>query len=210
MAVHRRDRARAQQAVGLEPLAALERLYGVGQFGVQWLRSTGQILFSTGFHPKTQIDIWSVAGHENSSPVPLAVEPGAQIHPRLSPDGKWLAYVNGGAPGTIVIRSLQTACAAVEIPESGAAPLWSGDGRWLYYRSDRRFLATPFTPGNPPRIGTPHVLFEGDYLQPTLWATNTFFDASSKRFLLSIRDRDEEAPSHIEVITNWLQEIGRR
>jgi hypothetical protein len=47
-------------------------------------------------------------------------------------------------------------------------------------------------------------------VQPTLWTTNTFFDAGSKRFLLSIREHDDEAPSHIEVITNWLQEMSRR
>jgi hypothetical protein len=71
-------------------------------------------------------------------------------------------------------------------------------------------MAAPFMAGAAPRIGTPHILFEGDYVQPTLWTTNTFFEAGSKRFLLSIREHDDEAPSHIEVITNWLQEMSRR
>jgi hypothetical protein len=55
----------------------------------------------------------------------------------------------------------------------------------------------------------PRLLFEGDFVSPSPWAANTFFDSSSGRFLLSIRD-DAEAPPRIEVITNWLQEISRR
>jgi hypothetical protein len=183
---------------------------GVGQFGMQWTEATGQIILSTGYHPKTQIDIWFVAVGQGASPASVVVAPGSQIHPRVSPDGKWLAYVNGGPPGTVWIRSLDLDVAPVSIPGVGTAPLWSGDGRWLYYRSGRRFMAAPFMAGAAPRIGTPHILFEGDYVQPTLWTTNTFFEAGSKRFLLSIREHDDEAPSHIEVITNWLQEMSRR
>jgi DNA-binding winged helix-turn-helix (wHTH) protein len=183
---------------------------GVGQFGVQWAGSSGQIIFSTGFHPKTQIDIWSVLARTGAPPVRLAVQPGLQMQPRVSPDGKWLAYVNGDLPGTIVIRSLEPAPTSLEIPGPGAAPVWSGDGRWLYYRSGRRFMAAPFNAGASPHIGAPRVLFEGDYLQPGNWEANTFFDTQSKRFLLSIREHDEEVPSHIEVVTNWLQEISRR
>lgn len=183
---------------------------GVGQFGMQWIEATGQIIFSAGYHPKTQIDIGSVAIRQGASPASVVVAPGSQIHPRVSPDGKWLAYVNGGPPGTVWIRSLDSAGAAVSIPGLGTAPLWSGDGRWLYYRSGRRFMAALFTAGAAPRIGTPHVLFEGDYVLPTLWTANTFFNAASKRFLLSIREHDDEAPSHVEVITNWRQEMSRR
>ena len=183
---------------------------GTGQFGMQWVGASRQIVFITGFHPKTQIDIRSVASSQGASPVSLVVAPRSQIHPRVSPDGKWLAYVNGGPPGTIVIRSFATASILIEIPGVGTAPLWSRDSRWLYYRSGKRFMAVPFKPGSPPRIGPASVLFEGDYLQPTMWATNTFFDASGKRFLLSIQEHAEETQSHIEVITNWLQEISRR
>ena len=183
---------------------------GVGQFGMQWIEATGQIIFSAGYHPKTQIDIWSVAIRQGASPASVVVAPGSQIHPRVSPDGKWLAYVNGGPPGTVWIRSFDSAAAPVSIPGLGTAPLWSGDGRWLYYRSGKRFMAAPFMVSATPRIGTPHVLFEGDYVQPTLWTANTFFDTGSKRFLLSIREHDDEAPSHVEVITNWLQEMSRR
>lgn len=71
-------------------------------------------------------------------------------------------------------------------------------------------MAVPFVAGTGAHIGTPRVLFEGDYLQPTLWTANTFFDPDSKRFLLSVREHDEEAPSHVEVITNWRQEMSRR
>jgi DNA-binding winged helix-turn-helix (wHTH) protein len=183
---------------------------GVGQFGMQWIESTGQIIFSAGYHPKTQIDIWSVPIRLGASPAGLVVAPGSQIHPHVSPDGKWLAYVDGGPPGTVWIRSFDPAVAPVSIPGLATAPLWSGDGRTLYYRSGRRFMAVPFVAGLGARIGTPRVLFEGDYLQPTLWAANTFFEPSGKRFLLSIREHDDEAPSHVEVITNWLQEMSRR
>jgi hypothetical protein len=182
---------------------------GVGQFGVQAVAATGQIAFVTGYHPRTQIDVWSVLERPSSSPVAVAVGPGIQTHPRVSPDGKWIAYVDGGPPGTIVIRSFGSASVALKIPAVGAAPMWSADGRWLYYRSGRRFLEAQFTPGAPARAGVPHLLFEGDFVPPSPWRANTFFDSSRGRFLLSLRD-DVEAPPRIEVITNWLQQISRR
>jgi hypothetical protein len=108
---------------------------------------------------------------------------------------------------SIAVRAIDDPAGRVSrIPGEGAAPLWSADGKWLYYRSGARFLATSFRGGNQPALGNPRVLFEGDYVQPTQWSSNTFFDQSSGRFLVGIPEREAEASAHIEVITNWVQE----
>jgi arylsulfatase A len=61
--------------------------------------------------------------------------------PRMSPDGRWLAY---GAAGRVYVRRLGAASAAVSEPilvANGDTPVWSRDGTRLFYIHDDHILA---------------------------------------------------------------------
>jgi Tol biopolymer transport system component len=82
--------------------------------------------------------------------------------PRISPDGKWLAYAAGEIYGAdvpeVLVIGLSGAAGKRQVsPEGGERPVWSRDGRWLFYVRDRQFMVVPVgsLPGS---IGKPQQL----------------------------------------------------
>jgi Tol biopolymer transport system component len=81
-------------------------------------------------------------------------------NPRLSPDGRWLAFdaMHPGGSPQVAVASLGTSESLKEgawnvIPEPGSHPFWSHDGRLLYYLATfpntdirSRILARGFDP----------------------------------------------------------------
>jgi len=183
---------------------------GVAQFPMQWHPSGDTIFFCQGFHPKTMIDVYSV-NFRNEKSVTLVAGGGfSQIHPKLSPNGRWLAYSAADNKGTIHIKDLQQpAIAELVIPGNGLASMWSKDSSKLYFRSARAIIELSLTASPQGLVaGNSKPLFEGDFLESNHWDRHIFFDQPNQRFLLAKPDETVEAPRRIDVITNWLSTLG--
>ena len=73
----------------------------------------------------------------------IHVEPGAISSARVSPDGRWLAF-DSTATGVYEIYVLALSGPPRRIPVTaagGTAPLWSADGRDLWFRRDRAVIS---------------------------------------------------------------------
>ncbi|HET7553919.1 MAG TPA: protein kinase [Gemmatimonadaceae bacterium] len=72
---------------------------------------------------------------------PIANAPVDEEQPRVSPDGKWVAYVTYESEGPqVVVQPLPGPGAKVQISiRGGSEPVWSRDGRQIYYRSEGKF-----------------------------------------------------------------------
>jgi len=71
-------------------------------------------------------------------PVPLAATASRELAPTLSPNGRWLAYTSNETDEyqVYVVPFPETAAAKwVVSTDGGAEPLWSRDGRELFYRN---------------------------------------------------------------------------
>jgi hypothetical protein len=105
----------------------------------------------------------------------------------------------------------------------GDSPLWSPDGRELFYRNGDAVMSVPVKtePGFSIE-GTPRILFRGTYVQETA-QEGTPWDISpdSKRFLMmkesstagngsQKQEAAAPAPSKIIVVTNWFEELKQR
>ena len=83
---------------------------------------------------------------------PFVTDPSVtSLHPALSPDGKWIAYIatDPGGQATVFVQPFPPTGARYRI-DSGINPLWAADGRTL-------FTATPGGSqffGHSLRIGT--------------------------------------------------------
>ena len=74
---------------------------------------------------------------------PLIGQSGTERDGRLSPDGKWLVYqsaesTGGGRDGQIMVRPFPNVDAYRRIisPGVGRQPIWSRDGREIFYRTE--------------------------------------------------------------------------
>ncbi|WP_411282083.1 TolB family protein [Gemmatimonas sp.] len=140
--------------------------------------------------------------------MPLIVGPTDDKLPRVSPDGLWLAYVsNEAGREEVYVRSLAPGGGRVAVSSSGGGePLWSRDGRRLFYREDRKLMVADI--GLTPRIavGARRVLFdrpfETDAFHPNY---DVFPDGSG---FVMVRTNDESRRLVVEL--NWVATLRRR
>ncbi len=125
--------------------------------------------------------------------------------PRFSPDGKWIAYfsTDTGKPN-IYVHPWDDLSRKIPITkEAGMFPVWSRDGKELFYRSGRKFYSVDINASQGFSASPKKFLFEGKFL--------TSFDVSSdgKKFLL-VRDEHGTLPTKLNIILNWTEELKRK
>ncbi len=88
-------------------------------------------------YDETGIDIWQLPLDGDRTPRPLLQTRFDEFHPVISPDGRWLAYTSDeSGQWEIYIRPFLDSGAAIQVSNNGGLePLWSHDGRELFYRS---------------------------------------------------------------------------
>jgi Tol biopolymer transport system component len=170
----------------------------------------GSTLLAVQFADKTGTDLVSFALGAAGEPAAVVRTPrnegdsGASV----SPDGRWLAYATDSTGRTEVwVRSFGASSAPVRVsPNGGVEPIWARDGRELFYREGRKFMAVRIQPGAEFQFTPPTVLFEGDYSssgQPPRYDV-----AADGRFLL-LAPRDTSAGSRpFTVIVNWIEGLA--
>jgi eukaryotic-like serine/threonine-protein kinase len=95
------------------------------QFPSDWTRD-GRTLFYEQSSRETSWDIWTVGGAARTA-TPVVATRFPERHPRVSPDGRWLAYVSRET------RTLGCLCAVAGGPSAASA----GVGRWRAHLGDR-------------------------------------------------------------------------
>ncbi len=81
-------------------------------------------------------DLVGVRTDGDTTPVPLVASRFTELHPAISPDGRWIAYTsNESGANEIYVRPFPaTSGGRWQVSNGGGfAPVWSRDGRELYY-----------------------------------------------------------------------------
>jgi eukaryotic-like serine/threonine-protein kinase len=145
--------------------------------------------------------------------LPFLQTPFDESTPRFSPDGRWLAYMsNESGRNEIYVQPYPGPGGKIQIStEGGAEPAWNPSGWELFYRNGDKMMAVDTAPQPSFAAGKPRVLFEGRY-EPTP-ATIPNYDVSrdGQRFLmLKPAEASEAAPTQINVVLNWFEELKHR
>jgi Tol biopolymer transport system component len=132
-----------------------------------------------------------------------------EVGARLSPDGRWLAYLSDetGIPQVYVQPFPMLLDARFLISKSGGAePVWSRDGRRLFYRSNDVMWSVSIAPGATFKPGIPERVFDGPYQNKAV--THTGYDVGSDGRFLVIGNSSPQA-GVLTVILNWTEELKR-
>jgi serine/threonine-protein kinase len=151
----------------------------------------------------------------------LLHEKHSETSPQASPDGQWLAYVSDeSGPYKVYVRPFpEVNKGKWPISISGGDwPIWSRDGRELFYRSGDAIMALAVKTEPTFTAGKPEVLFKGVINPWNESSSLNFWDISpdGKRFLL-VRSVESDAgasaaatPAKINVVLNFFEELKQK
>jgi serine/threonine-protein kinase len=135
--------------------------------------------------------------------------------PQVSPNGRWLAYMSQAGRPQVHVAALDGSTTRRISLDGGFAPVWSRDGRTLYYRGiaglngEGDVIAVDVS-GLPATIGKPRSVARA---LPAVrgGAFHSGYDVAGDGRLLIVQPGvDETAPLRFEVVLNWLEEVKQR
>jgi eukaryotic-like serine/threonine-protein kinase len=172
----------------------------------------GQVLAFVQIAPGTGSDIWMLRLSDRK-PQPFLQTPFTEEGPRFSPDGRRLAYVsNESGRYEIYVQPYPGPGGKWQIStEGGTEPVWNRNGRELFYRSGDKMMAVDIATQPGFSAGTPRMLFQGSYVTPASTYANYDVSPDGQRFLmLKPSEGGLAAPTQINVVLNWFEELKRR
>jgi Tol biopolymer transport system component len=144
----------------------------------------------------------------DTAPRPIAVGPAEETMPRLSPDGRWIAFVTDESGATqVVVAPFPGPGGRVQVSVNGGSePVWSRDGRRLFYRGDAKFIAASVNTISGFTVTARTPLFDDTYL--TAQAPHANYDVSPDGTqLLVLRSASND---QFIVVHGWTEELRRR
>jgi Tol biopolymer transport system component len=169
-----------------------------------WSRD-GRLLLFSARNPKTGLDIWGMPMTGDGKPMALIQTPPDESEARLSPDGRWIAYVsNESGVDQVYVRSFPASGSLWQVSTSGGAhPRWMRDGReLLFVAPDGRLMAVSRVGDESFATGTPRTLLRLD-------AATSVEPRQGGSFLVSM-PAVQDAANQLHVIVNWTSELSMR
>jgi Tol biopolymer transport system component/predicted Ser/Thr protein kinase len=185
-------------------------------FASSWSPDGGSIV-SVRIDPATRNDLWVQRvqdGHGQPLPFNTAFN---ESHGKVSPDGRWIAYVTDKSGiEEVWVASFPSAAVRQRVSvRGGSLPQWGSQSEELFFISGDRELVTVRVGGGDTRVqvGAPQVLFPVPNLvelDSLLFPSANGYVAlpDGQRFLVAARAPTSTTPP-IEVIANWRALLKR-
>ncbi len=177
--------------------------------GEPWSWSAGgNLLAFTKGGRGTARDIYVLPMDRGASPIPFLVTPNSEKHPSIHPSGHWIAYDSNetGMSEVFIRRYPDTGDVWQVSTGGGAAPLWSRDGRSLYFQRGRDLLRVETRTAPSLTIGEPQRVAKGI----SAGVIGRAYDVGADGRVVSVRAPGDVArlPA-IRVLLHWEQELAR-
>jgi Tol biopolymer transport system component len=174
-----------------------------------WSRDGKYLIFGHGPVGYTNWEVWAVPLEGERKPWLLVPhgQNSSSIYGRLSPDGRWLAYAsNESGRLEVYVVPFRGGQGRWQVSASGGnAPLWSQDGKELYYANlSFGVVAVPVKEVNgAPQFGA------AQQLTTTASAPEFFFDVTpdGKKILLPVVT--QQVNQSMTVVTNWTASLKK-
>ena len=191
-----------------------EMIWKLGQHAhVRDWTPDGRSIIYEATDPQTNNDIWRLNLDGQPSATPVLQTPYNEHNSRLSPDGKWIAYSsNESGRDEIYVRAFPQGEVKLTVTTSGGdQPVWSHDGRIIFFRANSQICAVDFQPGPQPTVSNSRTLFADIYDNPQA-GNHTGYDAFPDGQLLMLKSASEAGlqRTHIVMVFNWWEELKQQ
>jgi Tol biopolymer transport system component/tRNA A-37 threonylcarbamoyl transferase component Bud32 len=154
-------------------------------------------------------DIWILSLADGKTQ-PLVTAPLSQHDGQWSPDGRWIAYTSeeSGGEEVYVLPFPLTGDRWRVSTSGGADPLWSEDGRELFYRTGGKVMAVEIRTSPRFSAGAPRELFADSFAVSPNFMTG-YSVAADGRFLFAQPVRPDPPTRAVQMVLNWFSELRR-
>ncbi|MGH9862509.1 MAG: protein kinase domain-containing protein [Candidatus Acidiferrales bacterium] len=159
----------------------------------------------------TASDVMVLPLEGERKPQPFVQTSFEERYARFSADGGWVAYMsNESGQPEVYVQPYPGPGGKWQIStEGGTEPVWSRDGRELFYRNGNKLMAVSVQTRSGFQASTPRMLFEGPYELGTARATNYDVAPDGQRFVMIKLDEQATGSSQLNVVLHWFDELGR-
>jgi serine/threonine-protein kinase len=173
--------------------------------------SDGKTLVIEILDPNTSGDIWRLNLEGTPTASPFLQSSFNERNSRLSPDGKWLAYVSDeSGRDEVYVQSFPQGGSKLQVTSSGGdQPVWSHDGNKLFIRAGGSIQEVVFRPGTPPSISAMTSLFQDHFENPQAGGHTGYDVFPDGRFLMIQSQALPGSREEIVVVVNWIAEVKK-
>ena len=159
--------------------------------------------------------IWTWSAEGDRLPKPLLQGTQSYAMSEFSPDGRWLAYASNELDGRntqVFVQPYPPTGAKHQLPMDSSNPVWSRDGKRLFFSRDSRIFTADIQTAPALAIGQPRELKLPD-IMPGGATMRRHWDLmpDGKRLLVVLPEVSADSAlgdsTHIEVVVNGLQEL---
>jgi serine/threonine protein kinase len=165
------------------------------------------------------INVGAMSMDNDHKMVPLLQENYQENQPQVSPDGKWMAYTsNESGEYEVYVRPFPDIDSGLwrVSTSGGASPLWSPDGKELFYLSNDGAIAVSVETEPTFETIKSEVLFEESHLGLLQGDAHPWdIHPDGKRFLMiqeytGDTSTEETSRPKINIVLNWFEELKER
>ena len=177
------------------------------QFPDAWTPDGKSLIYNEG--GAVTRDLWALPIGQQ----PVRLSPESPFNERsgsVSPDGKWLAFVsNEAGRDEVYVQPFPGPGAKVAISvDGGFAPVWSRNGRELFYRGADAMMAMEVG-SDPTKAGAARKLFDFPLAIYGRDPNRVEYDVAADGRFLAVRTDPRSGGEEIRVVTNWLADRMR-
>jgi serine/threonine-protein kinase len=171
----------------------------------------GSVLALIERYPETYCDI-ILMDMKTRRQTPFLKSKANEAWPEISPDGRWMAYASNESGRTEVwVRPISGLGGRWQISkEGGAEPLWSKDGRKLFYRNGDQVWTADVRADGGFSAGVPRLLFEmrGLYSSSPMRSWDLWPDG--RGFLMvKLEESQPQTVTEMILVQNWFEDLKR-
>jgi Tol biopolymer transport system component len=155
---------------------------------------------------ETSDDIWILSLDGDRRARPWLQTPANESAGRLSPDGRWMAYTSDeSGRREVYVQPFPGPGAKRLVSDGGGTnPIWSRDGRQLFFREGDDVLAADVETVPALAIGKPARLFSGRYR----WTGRDLDVSPDGQHFVMMRANDPRTTTKLNVLLDWWHVVS--